>query len=798
MSRTIFRFADFQLDPAARELRHGSERVALPPKSLECLVYLVQQRERAVGRDELISAVWGRVDVSDALLAQTLLRARRAVGDTGNEQSSIRTVPRFGYQWVAPTQVLQVAAEPILDSHQSPATPAAPESGSTSPQGLGSPGLKSPDTDEILDTRRTAANPEIPDSHLATTPPARRRLWLLAAIATAVVLAGLAWLLLPASAPRREAGAAASPNLLVVAPVQLLDGSGDQAWIRLGVMDYIAARLRKAGLAVLPSERVAGLVAEGSGESLRQLHQRLREASGASRLLQPSAGLRGDGSWQLRLQLIDADTAHEFDAESASPLAAADGAVTALLRQLGRGDASTPPPADAAAERLQRLDAALLEGDLAAARALIAAADPAAHADPALRVREGQVAFRVGELEQAQATFDALLAGPLALPPELQSQALMGLGALAVRRGLYADAERRYAEALAVLGPDGRQDLTGNGFSGRGVARAAQGHQALAAADLARARVALERAGDAPGVASVDTNLGLLQSRSGQSVQALQSFERAIAVFQRYGVRDSLAASLLGKARAQLQLLDNEASLATSREAQRLAQTLENPVLRRNIAQQLAAALTTAGQLGEATTVLAQAPTASAPGDGIALATAQLALQQNQPERALDALAALAADDAEALWLRVCAAQALGEKLDPALRQQLAEAIPAAAAKANAASASLLAQALWLDLGGDRNAAASAFAAALAKADAEGDTSRRVDVLAAWLAMLLRQGELDRATELAGQLAPVMTRDYRAARAAAQYYRAVGDASLQAAAEERVRALAGERSTTLP
>lgn len=795
MSRTIFRFADFQLDPAARELRHGSERVALPPKSLECLVYLVQQRERAVGRDELISAVWGRVDVSDALLAQTLLRARRAVGDTGNEQSSIRTVPRFGYQWVAPTQMLHVSADPILDTPgfaEIPQSPAAAESSSAPPQGLGSP-----DTDEIPGTHRAAANPEIPDTHLAAPPPARRRWWLLVAIG-AVVLAGLAWLLLPASAPRRDAGTAASPNLLVVAPVQLLDGSGDQAWIRLGVMDYIAARLRKAGLAVLPSERVAGLVAEGSGESLRQLHQRLREASGASRLLQPSAGLRGDGSWQLRLQLIDADTAQDFDAEGASPLAAADSAVTALLRQLGRGDASTPPPADAAVERLQRLDAALLEGDLAAARALIAAADPAAHADPALRVREGQVAFRVGELEQAQATFDALLAGPLPLPPELQSQALMGLGALAVRRGLYADAERRYAEALAVLGPDGRQDLTGNGFSGRGVARAAQGQQALAAADLARARVALERAGDAPGVASVDTNLGLLQSRSGQSVQALQSFERAIAVFQRYGVRDSLAASLLGKARAQLQLLDNEASLATSREAQRLAQTLENPVLRRNIAQQLAAALTTAGQLGEASAVLAQAPTASAPGDGIALAMAQLALQQNRPERALDALAALAADDAEALWLRVCAAQALGEKLDPALRRQLAEAIPAAAAKANAASASLLAQAQWLDLGGDRNAAANAFAAALAKADAEGDTSRRVDVLAAWLAMLLRQGELDRATELAGQLAPVMARDYRAARAAAQYYRAVGDASLQAAAEERVRALAGERSTTLP
>ena len=106
----MYRFADFQLDPAARELRRGDERVALPPKSLECLIYLVEHRERAIGRDELISAVWGRVDVSDALLAQTLLRARRAVGDSGNDQSSIRTVPRFGYQWVAATQAVDAAA----------------------------------------------------------------------------------------------------------------------------------------------------------------------------------------------------------------------------------------------------------------------------------------------------------------------------------------------------------------------------------------------------------------------------------------------------------------------------------------------------------------------------------------------------------------------------------------------------------------------------------------------------------------------------------------------------------------
>lgn len=789
MSRTIFRFADFQLDPAARELRHRGERVALPPKSLECLIYLVQQRERAVGRDELISAVWGRVDVSDALLAQTLLRARRAVGDTGNEQSSIRTVPRFGYQWVAATQAMNVAAEPVVERTEVPGSAHSPAAQDSAADAYG--------TDPAR--QHTGPMPALPEpGATARRHTVGPRSWRLAALAAAAaLLAGLVWLLFPTPSPRHQAEPAGA-DLIVVAPVQLPESGSDQAWIRLGVMDYIAARLRKAGLTVLPSERVAGLVAEGSGESAQQLHQRLREASGAGRLLQPQAQLRADGRWQLQLQLVGDSGPQAFSARGDSPLAAADAAVADLLHQLGHGDAAAATTAtDAAAERLQRLDAAMLEGDLVAARALVAAAGAAAHEDPALRVREGQLAFRAGELDAAQAAFTALLNEPGTLAPELQAQALMGLGALAVRRGQYADAERRYAEALAVLGPDGRQDLTGNGFSGRGVARAAQGQATLAAADLARARVALERAGDAPGVASVDTNLGLLQSRSGQPALALTSFERAIAVFRRYGVRDSLAASLLGKARTQLQLVDNAEALDSSRQAQGLAQTLENPVLRRNIAQQLAAALTRSGLLHEAGEVLAQAPAATDPGGSLALTRARLALELGQPEQALAAVAGLAEDEAETQWLRVSAALALGQRLDADTRRRLA-ATMAAEAKPEAEAAALLARALWRDRAGDHDGAAAAFAAALAKADAEGDVSRRLDVLAAWLPLLLQHGETDRATELAGQVAPLIARDYRAARAAALYYRSVGERSLQAAAEERLRALAGERSAALP
>jgi len=100
-----YRFDDFVLNPATRELRRNGVPVVLPARAFDCLAYLIEHRERAFGRDELIAAVWGRVEISDALLGHTIVKVRRSLGDTGNEQRGVRTVPRFGYRWVLPVDI---------------------------------------------------------------------------------------------------------------------------------------------------------------------------------------------------------------------------------------------------------------------------------------------------------------------------------------------------------------------------------------------------------------------------------------------------------------------------------------------------------------------------------------------------------------------------------------------------------------------------------------------------------------------------------------------------------------------
>jgi len=55
------------LDTDRRELRRGSEPIAVEPQVLDLLIYLVQSRDRVVSKDDLIASVWGGRIVSDAM-----------------------------------------------------------------------------------------------------------------------------------------------------------------------------------------------------------------------------------------------------------------------------------------------------------------------------------------------------------------------------------------------------------------------------------------------------------------------------------------------------------------------------------------------------------------------------------------------------------------------------------------------------------------------------------------------------------------------------------------------------------
>src|SRR6187399_2188767 len=95
-----FLFENHVLDAARRELRCGTQLIALEPQVFDLLLYLIENRNRVVSKDDLIASVWGGRIVSDSTLASRINAARTAVGDSGEEQKLIRTFARKGVRFV--------------------------------------------------------------------------------------------------------------------------------------------------------------------------------------------------------------------------------------------------------------------------------------------------------------------------------------------------------------------------------------------------------------------------------------------------------------------------------------------------------------------------------------------------------------------------------------------------------------------------------------------------------------------------------------------------------------------------
>ena len=93
-------FEDYTFDTDRRELHRGADAVPITPQVFDLLEYLIRNRERVVSKDDLISAVWNGRIVSDAALTTRLMQLVSAIGDKGENQRLIKTLPRKGFRFV--------------------------------------------------------------------------------------------------------------------------------------------------------------------------------------------------------------------------------------------------------------------------------------------------------------------------------------------------------------------------------------------------------------------------------------------------------------------------------------------------------------------------------------------------------------------------------------------------------------------------------------------------------------------------------------------------------------------------
>src|SRR6476661_8502933 len=105
------KFGEFEFDAVRGELRRRGQPVRLQAQPARVLAILVEHAGQVVTRDALREAIWGGdtfVDF-DKGLNFAIAQIRTALGDSADAPSFVRTLPKRGYQFIAPIEVADAA-----------------------------------------------------------------------------------------------------------------------------------------------------------------------------------------------------------------------------------------------------------------------------------------------------------------------------------------------------------------------------------------------------------------------------------------------------------------------------------------------------------------------------------------------------------------------------------------------------------------------------------------------------------------------------------------------------------------
>lgn len=226
-------FGEFRLDARQRALFRQQELIALTPKSLETLLFLVERHGQIVDKKEILEAVWPETFVEEGSLARNVSLLRKALSGHQDGHAFIETIPKRGYRFVTPVEIED------LPSPQTELTP-IPESHSPEPS--------------IPLGRR------IPNLH-------RKWAWTLA---VAGICSGvLGWIYL------RQRPSQPHP-LIVVLPVQNLTGDATREPVADGLTEELIAKLGSVGsdkLSVIA--RTSAMSYKNSGKTVAQVGREL-------------------------------------------------------------------------------------------------------------------------------------------------------------------------------------------------------------------------------------------------------------------------------------------------------------------------------------------------------------------------------------------------------------------------------------------------------------------------------------------------------------------------------------------
>ena len=98
--KQIYRFGDVEVDTSRGCVRRAGDEVHLRQQTFQVLVYLLEQNDHLVSKEELVEYIWKGTAVTDDALVQCITEIRRALGDDSRRPRFIKTVPKVGYRFI--------------------------------------------------------------------------------------------------------------------------------------------------------------------------------------------------------------------------------------------------------------------------------------------------------------------------------------------------------------------------------------------------------------------------------------------------------------------------------------------------------------------------------------------------------------------------------------------------------------------------------------------------------------------------------------------------------------------------
>ncbi|MFN0086124.1 MAG: winged helix-turn-helix domain-containing tetratricopeptide repeat protein [Blastocatellia bacterium] len=109
--RRFYRLGEHRLDPNTRTLRRDEAAIHLPGIPFQVLLYLIENRDRLVGREELLDRFWNGRDVYEASLTKAVGAIRKALDDSKEQPLFIETRYGEGYRYIGPCEEVDSTEE---------------------------------------------------------------------------------------------------------------------------------------------------------------------------------------------------------------------------------------------------------------------------------------------------------------------------------------------------------------------------------------------------------------------------------------------------------------------------------------------------------------------------------------------------------------------------------------------------------------------------------------------------------------------------------------------------------------